>query len=160
MKGQITGRHVLIGLIAFFGIVIGVNIIFVSSAVRSFPGEAVEKSYVQGINYNKTLEKREQQKALGWTAQIGEQLSDSNVRQLIVVVQNKDAAPVSGLTMTGRLSEHSDDHQQLDLVFTETTTGEYAAELPVELFGRWTTKVAATRSDGATFESMKTMVFK
>ena len=159
MNGQITGRHVLIGLIAFFGIVIGVNIVFVTSAVRSFPGEATKKSYVQGINYNDTLEQKEKQKALGWSAEIGE-MDIASQRQLVVRISDADSSPVSTLAVVARLSEHSDDHNQLDFTLLELDPGEYSVELPQEIFGRWTAVVTATGSDELVFETQKTMVFK
>ena len=65
---QVRGWHVLTALLAFFGAIIAVNIAFAVIAVRSFPGEDVRRSYVQGLQYNDTLAERRVQQALGWQA--------------------------------------------------------------------------------------------
>ena len=60
---EITGRHVLIGFVAAFGIIIGVNIILAVSAVKTFPGLETDSPYIA----NQTFDiEREAQEALGW----------------------------------------------------------------------------------------------
>jgi len=51
----IKGWHVLLGFIAFFGIVIAVAVAFAMAAYRTFSGEAIPDPYEAGILYNKTL---------------------------------------------------------------------------------------------------------
>jgi hypothetical protein len=45
-------------LLTFFGVVIGVDVAFSVLAVRTFPGEDIRNSYVQGNHYNETLAER------------------------------------------------------------------------------------------------------
>ena len=52
---ELKGWHVLLILMAFFGVMFSVNGVFLYHAITSFPGEDVKKSYVQGLNYNDTL---------------------------------------------------------------------------------------------------------
>ena len=69
---RLTGVHVLTAILAFFAVIIFVNAIFLTLALRSYPGEHEAKSYMQGLNYNERLAARERQAALGWTMEIAE----------------------------------------------------------------------------------------
>ena len=53
----ITGRHVLLMLVAFFGAILVANAIFITVALKSFPGESQKKSYVQGIRYKRNIDR-------------------------------------------------------------------------------------------------------
>ncbi|MBT3306984.1 MAG: nitrogen fixation protein FixH, partial [Alphaproteobacteria bacterium] len=57
MGGQsITGRMVLIWLLAFFGTIFAVNAVLVFFALSSWPGLTTDKAYEEGIAYNRTLD--------------------------------------------------------------------------------------------------------
>ena len=94
----LRGWHVLVMIIAFFSVTIGVNATFITLALRTHPGEAVPRSYVQGLSYNDTLDRRRAQEALGWTARVN--LVDRNI---LVAIAAEDGAPISGLNLAGTL---------------------------------------------------------
>jgi nitrogen fixation protein FixH len=63
---RITGWHAAAALIAFFGVVIAVNVTMAMFATRTFGGVVVENSYVASQHYNGWLAAAERQKELGW----------------------------------------------------------------------------------------------
>lgn len=63
---RITGRHATVALVAFFGVVVAVNLIMASFATSTFGGVVVENSYVASQKYNDWLAAAERQKELGW----------------------------------------------------------------------------------------------
>lgn len=67
MEKRITGWHAAAALIAFFGVVIAVNLTMALFATRTFGGVVVQNSYVASQKYNGWLEAAERQRALGWT---------------------------------------------------------------------------------------------
>ncbi len=89
---RIKGWYVLAGLIAFFGIIIAVNVTFITFAARSFPGESVERPYEKGLRYNLTLQQRQQAEAGNWQANI----TISNSSLLVIHITNENG-PVDGL---------------------------------------------------------------
>ena len=96
MRGEgLRGVHVFAGIAAFFGVMILIQVVFVIQAVRTFPGEEVEKSYVQGLDYNATLERRAAQKKLGWSAEAGAEDGTLIVRregvQVIIQILERDS---------------------------------------------------------------------
>ena len=66
----LKGRHVLMALIAFFGIMLIANGIFVYFAVATFSGGDTSNAYRKGLNYNETLAAAERQAARGWQTQL------------------------------------------------------------------------------------------
>lgn len=62
-----TGRHMAMILVAFFGVVIVVNVINAYFASSTFGGLVVENSYVASQEFNGWLEKARAEKALDWS---------------------------------------------------------------------------------------------
>lgn len=63
-----TGRHMAAILIAFFGVVITVNITMARFATGSFGGIVVENSYVASQEFNGWLQQAAEQQQWGWDA--------------------------------------------------------------------------------------------
>ncbi len=148
----IKGWHVLVGMVAFFGVIFTVNGIFISNALRTFPGEETRRSYVQGLEYNQVIEARRAQAELGWSASAN--LAEDRV---LIEVRDADGAPVTGLRLVGELQHPANMSADRALVFTEVRDGVYAAgagELPD---GRWT---LAARADGDTPFELETQLWR
>ena len=61
---KLTGWHVLAMFVAFFGVIIAVNVTLAWKAIATFPGVEVENGYVASQSFDKD---RAAQKALDWT---------------------------------------------------------------------------------------------
>lgn len=73
-----TGRHMAAIMVAFFGVVIGVNVFMAHLATSSFTGEVVENSYVASQHFNRWLDEAKREQALGWQAG-AERIDDGRV---------------------------------------------------------------------------------
>ncbi|MEP6335045.1 MAG: FixH family protein, partial [Anderseniella sp.] len=67
---QFTGRHMLFAMLAFFGVIIIVNLTMAAFATRSWTGLVVKNSYVASQAFNRELEQAKLQAARGWTGDI------------------------------------------------------------------------------------------
>ncbi|MAC89398.1 FixH family protein [Maricaulis sp.] len=143
----LRGWHVLILILMFFGVTIGVNATFVTLALSSHPGEDVPRSYVQGLNYNDTLDRRNAQAALGWSARVNQVDGD-----LVLAIDDADGAAVAGLELAGQLIHPADTGADCDLAFTEARPGVYRSTLPCGEAGDWRLRVHTV--DGPPFEMM------
>ena len=63
-----TGRHMAAIMVAFFGVVIAVNVYMATLASTSFTGVVVENSYVASQNFNRWLDEARAEDRLGWHA--------------------------------------------------------------------------------------------
>ncbi|WP_417468377.1 FixH family protein [Maricaulis sp.] len=140
----LRGWHVLVMVLVFFGVTIGVNATFITLALQTFPGEDVPHSYVQGLEFNDTIARRQAQDELGWSARF-----NAVDGVLLLEVLDAGAAPVSGLELSGEMV-HPDTTQACPLVFTEDRPGVYRVVLACETAGRW--RVRALNQGDAPFE--------
>ena len=57
-------------MVAFFGVVIAVNLLMAHYAVSTFSGTVVDNSYVASQEFNGWLGAARAQRALGWTVEV------------------------------------------------------------------------------------------
>ncbi len=143
-KGAITGRHVLVAMLLFFAAIIAINIAFSIVAVRTFPGEDVKRSYLQGLNYNDKLAERAAQNALGWSAGM-EALPQGAGAQLRVRFVDREGRPVEGLAIEGKVRRPATTRDERAVTFTAEGDGVYVADAGNIALGAWTFQGIATR---------------
>lgn len=141
---ELKGWHVLAAMLGFFSIVIGMNAVFITMAVKTFPGEVAAKSYVQGLRYNETLEDRARQAALGWTAQAA-LIETAHGPAFSLELKDRDGRPLEGLALSGGLRRPATDEQDVTLAFERLGEGRYVAAAPGLPAGAWRLAVLAER---------------
>ncbi len=67
---RFTGRHMAMILVAFFGVVIAVNLTMATLATTTFGGLVVDNSYVASQKFNGWLEQAREEAALGWDLEV------------------------------------------------------------------------------------------
>lgn len=157
---RITGRHVLFGMIGFFLLIIAVNTVFITLALRSFPGEQEEKSYLQGLNYNDRLEARAAQDALGWTVEIDKAERDGDGAIIELIFRNKTEAPVYNLSIDGMLLQPTDNDRDQALTFSPAGEGRYTTYAENVTPGVWMLNARAVSNRNETFELTTKLYFE
>ncbi|UVC15117.1 FixH family protein [Mesorhizobium onobrychidis] len=67
---EFTGRHMLLIILSFFGVIVGVNLTLATLATTSWTGLIVENTYVASQQFNRKAEEGRAQAALGWTGKL------------------------------------------------------------------------------------------
>ena len=155
---RLTGRHVLIAMLAFFGIVVGVNITFVHLALSTWTGLTDHDSYRTGLSWNRTLEQDAAQKALGWTTDIDSRSAWSEASQgwrlaVTLVVRDAQGRPVDGLVIDGEARHPVAEADDRTLTFAGTPGGVYAGTAILPGAGNWELKLIATAADGSVYRT-------
>lgn len=150
---RVRGWHVLAILVAFFGIVTAVNVVMITSAIRTFPGQVSVTPYEDGVAYNKTLAQMAAQEKLGWRA-----AASVEGGQVVVHLRDRADAPVEGLRVTGRLEHPATESGRLTPAFKETAPGVYVAQ-PGVLNGAWDLTFDATDKAGHRFEGQRRLMW-
>ena len=159
-KGRLTGYHVLFILLGFFGIMFAVNILFTVMAVKTFPGEQEEKSYLQGINFNETLKNKAHQDELGWRSEIGFLTETDNTPLLVTNWFDNQDGPLTALKVHAQLTRPASDEGQLQLVLSPNGPGRYEAQLSSLEAGTWNVELTAVSPDGETVKAHKTLTWQ
>ncbi len=144
-----TGRHMTMILVAFFGVVITVNMFMARAAVGTFGGTVVDNSYVASQHYNDWLAQGRAQRALGWDAALSR---DPGGHLLVTLTASGTAmADASAITATARPPLGRAETR--DVRFVALGEGRYRSVEPLAA-GRLDVKLTVVRgSDSALFDS-------
>ncbi len=148
---RLKGWHVLAMLIGFFAVIFAANAVFLTVAVRSFPGEQEKKSYLQGLNYNETIKARAAQEALGWSAAITAVETTRAGTGVRLTFKDRWDSPLGGLAIEGVIRRPVTDDFDQPVTFTAEAPGTYTALIPALTEGVWTLSATATHIGGGTF---------
>jgi len=151
---QFTGRHMLAITVAFFAVVIGVNLLLAFLANSTWSGLIVSNGYVASQDFNRDREQARVQQALGWQAAL--QRDDDGLR---LAFSARDGSALTNLEVTGILRRPTTESQDVPLAFAETTPGLYTAP-PAPGFGVWDLEIAAKDKTGSTFRKTWRFVVK
>ncbi len=145
--GRITGWHVLIALLAFFGAVTAVNIVMIRYAVSTFGGVETPSSYRAGLDFTAEQERSARQDALGWTvdATLGDPVAVSAERSLTIEVRDQTAEPISGLAAVAVFAHPVDARRDMTVELDETDIGDYAGRVALSP-GVWSLRLELSRS--------------
>ena len=141
-EAKITGRHVAIVFVRAFSVIIGVNLVLATSAVRTFPGLEVKNSYVASQAFEGA---RAAQLALGWDVMAT--VENGEVLLSIQDVSGPVAPEITRATF-GRAT-HVGDDRELQFAFDGQLLRASAKDLAP---GNWNLRLEAVATDGTVFQ--------
>ena len=133
----LTGTKVLLMLIAFFGIVIGVNVTMMKLAIATLPGTEVDSPYQAGLTYEKEIAAARDQAARKWQVDARVQRSADGGATLQIEARDASGRPVTGLKFEGRLERPTDMRADLAVEFAEVGIGIYRGNASAVAPGQW-----------------------
>jgi nitrogen fixation protein FixH len=138
---EITGRHVFIGTVAAFGVIIAVNVTMAVQAVGTFPGLEVKNSYVASQSFDT---RRAAQQALGWD--ISAVIENGTLDLAITDQAGTPVRPARLSAVLGRPTIARDDRE------VTFAPGSGHLRVPVDLApGAWVLKLEAENDEGVAF---------
>src|SRR3954470_14277438 len=116
----LTGRKVLFMLVAFFGVVIGVNLVMMRLAIKTLPGTEVDSAYSASLAYEKQIEAARDQNARNWKVDAHVERNRQGGATLQVEVRDHDGRPMSGLKFQGHFERPADKRSDQAVALAET----------------------------------------
>lgn len=158
-RGYLTGRAVLVWLLAFFGVVIAVNVLMAKLAIDTMPGTAAS-SYEAGNAYNADILAARDQAARAWRVH-GHVERDADGRTS-VEVDAHDAAglPLDGLAFSGALERPAEGHADRGFTLLEYGGGRYRGQAIDVPPGQWDLVLQADRGAVRMFASRNRITLK
>lgn len=144
----ITGRAVLIAMLAFFGFVFAVNGALIFFAVGSWSGLSNERPFEAGRDHDRTAAAAQAQAALGWTSLVTLAPNAVGGQTVEVALTGRDGAPLGGLEVEIALRRPARGDMDQRLSLSETAAGRYSAEVDLPLPGRWYADIRARDAAG------------
>lgn len=149
---SLTGRGVLLWLAGFFLCVFAVNAAFIAISVETFRGEDEQKPYLQGVEYNRTLERRRAQARLGWTAAVRVERTTGGHVDVVVDLKGRSGRPETDAKLVGELRHPADENADRVLKLAEIAPGRYRADAGPVRSGVWDVVIDGGAA-GAPFEA-------
>ena len=143
----ITGRMVFFTMVAFFGVVIGVNLIMMRLAIQTLPGTEVDSAYSASLAYQKEITTAQAQSARNWKVEAHVERSGQGGATLQVEARDNLGRPMSGLKFQGRFERPTDRRADLSVSLAEVGIGIYRGNAAAIAPGQWDLVVEGT-ADG------------
>jgi nitrogen fixation protein FixH len=147
-----TGWHMLAILIAFFGVIISVNLLMAYYANTSWSGILAKNTYVASQEFNAQARQARQWAAEGFggTLEVGGD-------RIVYRLTGPDAVIAAVSDVTAIFHRPVGDHQDFTLPLVRTGEGVYAADRTLAA-GQWIVDLAATRDGKVVFHKAERIV--
>jgi nitrogen fixation protein FixH len=153
---ELTGRTVLICLVAFFAVVAGVNGIMVRAAVSTFGGVETQSSYRAGLLFASELAASHAQDARNWKVRASI-VHERAARRVEITARDAEGRPLTGLTAVIRLAHPADRRADRLVETAELSPGRFSGAVDA-VQGQWDLAIELMRGEERVFRS-KSRVF-
>jgi nitrogen fixation protein FixH len=133
----LTGRKVLFMLVAFFGVVIGVNLVMMRFAIQTLPGTEVDSAYRASLAYGKEIVAARDQNVRNWKVDAHVERSGQGGATLQIEARDNNGQPMSGLKFQGRFERPTDRRADLPVSLAEVGIGIYRGSALAIAPGQW-----------------------
>ncbi|WJR80196.1 FixH family protein [Bradyrhizobium sp. NP1] len=155
----ITGRFVLIAVVAFFAVVISVNVVMMRLAIATLPGTEVDSAYAASLAYQKEIQAAQQQAMRNWKVDAHIERGADGVATLNIDARDGDGAPLTGLAVFARLERPTD--RRADQAFELAASGSaYRGTARGVAAGQWELVIEADANGQRLFRSRNRIVLK
>jgi len=142
---RLTGRGVLVCVLAFFGVVVGVNLLLMKLAIDTMPGLEVDSSYRAGRVYNAEISAALAQTARGWRVEGHIERAADGRAVLQIAAHDQNGAPLAGLRFSAQLERPTDKRADRGFALDERAPGSYRGEAERVPSGQWDLVIEAAR---------------
>lgn len=145
----LTGRVVLACLVAFFGTVIGVNMLMMKFAIDTLPGTEVDSAYRASLAYQDEIAAAGEQSRRRWKVDAHVERSADGAATVRLDARDANGTPLSGLKFSGRLERPTDKRVDRALELAESGIGTYRGSAADVLPGQWDLVIEGEGRGGA-----------
>ncbi|MGI9373457.1 MAG: FixH family protein [Hyphomicrobiales bacterium] len=148
MIKEFTGKHMLLLISTFFGVIIAVNLVLAYFAVGTWTGLVVGNSYVASQHFNEELAEGRRMKKLGWRGSL-----NHDVKGITFRLQGKNGEALAGLSVQAMLKRPTHEQEDTSIQLVETAPGSYVAAQKLAP-GIWDVDVVAVDAQEQSFRNI------
>ncbi|WP_420409991.1 FixH family protein [Hoeflea sp.] len=143
---EFTGKHMLMTMVAFFGVIITVNLVMARFAVTTWSGLVVPNTYVASQQFNSQAAQSRAIAALGYDVAF-----DPDADGLTILLTDAHGEPAYASSVTASLRRPVGTDDDRELVFVADGTGSYRADGRLAE-GEWIAHVTAMRGEDVIYK--------
>ncbi len=160
MIKELTGKHVLIIFITFFGIIFLMNGAMVYFSQSSWTGLETVDAYRKGLKYNQQLSALEAQNTRGWSLILTRKNLSDNSMIFTAEPRDKNGETLSGLKLSIELKRPTHEGIDRNFPLKETRIGIYSGQVEKLPLGKWYLFVTARRNKEILYRSKNELYLK
>lgn len=149
---QFTGWHMLTVMVAFFGVIISVNLLMATFANTSWTGLVVQNTYVASQQFNERVAASRAQAALGWKTTLS--ITGGEIRYSL---NDASGTPVRAESVVAAFRRPAYEAEDWQVTLTGKTGGNFAALAAVR-DGIWIVNTDAKMADGTSYKESRRIV--
>jgi nitrogen fixation protein FixH len=151
------GWMVLAFMLAFFGVVIGVNMVMAHFAMSTFGGVDVDSSYRAGQMFERDVAMAETQNERHWRVDGKITQAAGGTTALDVVARDSTGAALTGLTAEALFTRPTDRRLDRTVVIREDEAGHFHGDVVLPP-GQWDLVVELSRQSERQFRSVNRVI--
>lgn len=155
----ITGWMVLLGLVTFFGVIIGVNGAMIYAALSTFGGVETDSAYQAGRMYENDIAMAQAQDARRWRVEAAVTTLPDGERRLDVVARDATGKPLAGMEASAVFERPVDRRLDRDIAVAEETPGHFRGNADLAQ-GQWDLVIELSRQGDRLFRSRNRIIIK
>lgn len=156
---ELTGRMVLAGLLAFFGIVLGANGMLVHKALSTFGGVETDSSYRAGQLFERDVAMARAQDAQHWRVEASVTPATDGSALLDIVAHDGAGLAVAGIDVTATFERPTDRRLDRSVAVSEAAPGHFRGSAAISP-GQWDLVIELTRQGERQFRSRNRIVLR
>ncbi len=157
----LTGGKVLAMVLAFFGLIITVNLgILLPNAIGTFRGLETDSAYRVSQEYNQRLAAAAAQQALGWDVGAHVERDAEGIVVAAITTRDRDGAPLSPMDGEVTLARPADRNLDQAMPLTLTGYGTYEARFDGVAAGQWDLVLNFVKDGERVFHSRNRIILK
>lgn len=156
---ELTGRMVLICLLAFFGVVFGANGMLVHKALSTFGGVETDSSYRAGQLFERDVAMAKAQDARHWQVEAQVTSAADGSALLDIVARDEAGLAVAGIDATATFERPTDRRLDRSVAVSESTPGHFRGSAAV-FHGQWDLVIELSRQGERQFRSKNRIVLR
>lgn len=156
----VTGRFVAICFVAFFGVVIGVNMLMMKVAIDTLPGTEVDSAYRASLAYQSEIRAARDQSQRNWNVETHIERDAGGFVTLSVKARDANDVVLTGYLFSARLERPTDKRSDRVVDLRESEAGLYRGAVPNLSSGVWDLIVEGEQSDRRLFLSKNRILLR
>ena len=156
---ELTGRMVLVCLVAFFGVVFGVNGVMVHKALSTFSGIETESSYQAGQLFEHDVAMAKAQDERRWQIDAKVTHASDGSAHLDVIARDAAGAALTGMDATITFERPTDRRLDRRFAVGENAPGHFSGSAAISA-GQWDLVIELSRRGGRLFRSKNRVVIR
>lgn len=157
---ELTGRTVLLGLVAFFGVIFAANGVLVEKALSTFGGVDTDSSYKAGQLFEHEVALAKAQDERHWQVDAKVTPAAGGGTLLDIVARDAAGAALTGMEASVRFERPTDRRLDRSIAVREQAPGHFRSDVAALAAGQWDLVIELARQGAREFRSINRIVLR